>query len=168
VTGVPDRLRWAVELVDPAADELLLEVGCGPGVAATLVCERLQTGRLLALDRSATAIARAARRNSGHLAAGRLVLQQCELRDLEIAPASLSHAFAIDVNVFWTTTAAAELQVLREALRPGGRMHLVYGVGPGDPGRVSGAVAGRLASAGFDDIAVRESSSAFGLTAVRP
>jgi trans-aconitate methyltransferase len=32
--------------------ERLLEIGCGSGVAAALVCARLDDGRLLAIDRS--------------------------------------------------------------------------------------------------------------------
>jgi len=71
---VPDRLRWAVDVVDPQPDEELLEVGCGPGVAAALVCERLASGRLHAVGRSATAAERTRRRGADHLASGRLHL----------------------------------------------------------------------------------------------
>lgn len=41
-----------------------MELGCGPGVAAALVCRQLETGHLLAIDRSAVAVSRTAQRNA--------------------------------------------------------------------------------------------------------
>ena len=35
-------------------------------------------------------------------------------------------AFGVNVNLFWTTTADAELGVLSSVLEPGGVVHLVY------------------------------------------
>jgi trans-aconitate methyltransferase len=59
---VPHRIRWAVDLLDIHPDHRILEIGCGPGVAAGLVTERLTTGHLVAIDRSATAVRRATAR----------------------------------------------------------------------------------------------------------
>ena len=66
-----ERLRSVVEHLDILRDDRVLEIGCGHGVAATLVCERLETGHLTAIDRSPAMIAAAARRNAGFVAAGR-------------------------------------------------------------------------------------------------
>jgi ubiquinone/menaquinone biosynthesis C-methylase UbiE len=61
----------------------LLEIGGGPGVAASLVCEQLDRGSLLLIDRSATAIERARRRNPEHVASGRLALETVDVADLD-------------------------------------------------------------------------------------
>jgi 16S rRNA A1518/A1519 N6-dimethyltransferase RsmA/KsgA/DIM1 with predicted DNA glycosylase/AP lyase activity len=49
--GMSERLRSIVEQMEIRSDDWVLEIGCGQGVAGTLVCERLDTGRLTAADR---------------------------------------------------------------------------------------------------------------------
>jgi trans-aconitate methyltransferase len=59
---VSDRLRAVVDRLDVQPGDRILEIGCGHGVAATLVCERLgESGRLTAIDRSPKMIEAAAR-----------------------------------------------------------------------------------------------------------
>lgn len=43
---------WATELLNVHPNDFLLEIGCGPGVTASLVAEKLETGELHLLDRS--------------------------------------------------------------------------------------------------------------------
>ncbi|HEV3504599.1 MAG TPA: hypothetical protein VG637_04850, partial [Actinomycetes bacterium] len=44
-TAVPERIRWAVEVLSPAPEDHVLEIGCGPGVAVAAICRRLTGGR---------------------------------------------------------------------------------------------------------------------------
>src|SRR5688572_5882127 len=81
VTQVPARMAWAVQLLELTPQDRVLEFGCGLGVAASLVADRLPGGQVTAIDRSTTALARAAARNAGHLASGRLALEQVSLGD---------------------------------------------------------------------------------------
>jgi SAM-dependent methyltransferase len=129
---VPARIAWAVELVHPQPADRVLEIGCGPGVAAGLVADRLsEGGYIVAIDRSAAAIARAGARNASHVASGRLVLEQVALADFQ-PDGRLDKAFGVNVNLFWTTSAAPECDMLLTALTSGGTLHLVYD-GPGGP-----------------------------------
>ncbi len=43
---VPSRIAWALSVVAPAPDDRVVELGCGPGMAAALVCERLTGGHM--------------------------------------------------------------------------------------------------------------------------
>jgi SAM-dependent methyltransferase len=153
---VPERIRWAVATMAPAPDDRLLEIGCGPGVAVSAVCERLDGGRITAIDRSATAIDRAARRNADHVAAGRAVLRVAALEsldptDLPEGPGGFDKVFAMNVNLFWVRTPTRELALVRALLKPDGALFLFYGYGT--PGRgtpaVPEALGAHLADAGF-------------------
>lgn len=151
------RHQWAVDLLAPGPDDRLLEIGCGPGVATALVCDRLRGGRLLAVDRSATAVRRAAERNAGHVAAGRLEVRVAAVDELDLPPASLDAAFSVNVNLFWTRTPTRELDLLAAALRPGGRLHVCFGPdGPQAPARILEPIAAALAGHGFVEVAVRD------------
>lgn len=138
-------------------------------MAAALVCERLTAGRLLAVDRSSVAIERTAERNAEHLASGRLDLLQSPLDALTVAPSSIDTAFAINVNLFWVASPRRELAVLRQALRPGGTLHVLYGAaGPADADRVTGTVSAALRAHGFTHVAITDADARFGVLARAP
>ena len=166
---VPERISWAVELVDPAGPDSIVEIGCGPGVAAALVCDRLADGgHLLAVDRSPVAVERTRRRNARHLESGRLSVRQSTLAELEAPPGNADKAFTVNVNVFWTGDAAPELAVLHALLRPGGRLYLLYGGGPTGTDRVSGPIERKLRAGGFTDVEVVAGEVGTGVLARRP
>jgi SAM-dependent methyltransferase len=160
--AAPERVRWAVEQLDPGPDEQLLEIGCGPGVAVALICERLAGGRIVAIDRSATAIGRATRRNAEHIAAGKAVLLTTALEDLQPTDVlggaeGFDKIFAMNVNLFWVRSPTRELDLVKRLLGPGGALYLFYGYGerpqPGkdveNAARVPEALAGHLTGSGF-------------------
>jgi SAM-dependent methyltransferase len=147
---VPERIAWAVELLDVAPADRILELGCGPGVAVSLICERLDGGHITAIDRSATAVQRTQARNADHIAAGRATVEPVELSRFRGEPGWFDKAFAVNVNVFWTSPADAECVVLARALRPGGTVLLVYGgPRPGEGRDVGPRVATTLERHGF-------------------
>lgn len=146
----PQRLQWAVQVLNVAPEDEILEIGCGPGVAVSLVCEQLAGGKITAIDRSATAIKQAAKRNADHLASGKAALLHIDLADLALAGQHFDKVFAVNVNLFWVRPAGHELLVIKDLLRPGGVVHLVYET-PGEEQaeRVANAVTSALASHGY-------------------
>jgi cyclopropane fatty-acyl-phospholipid synthase-like methyltransferase len=148
--AVPERVRWAVEMLDVQPGDRVLEIGCGPGVAAALICERLVDGRMLAIDRSPLQIERSRRRNDACIASGRFSLEAVELAELDTGEARFDKVFAINVNVFWTGPATGELAAVRRALAPDGRLFLFYALpGPEQARRAVEDVSGLLQAEGF-------------------
>lgn len=118
-----ERFRWAVEVLDPAPSDRLLEIGCGPGVAVSLICPRLSGGRIVAIDRSRPMIDRAVRRNARCVEEGRASFETVGLSDADFRGARFDTAFAINVRLF-QANARRELDVLRQALKPTGALYL--------------------------------------------
>jgi ubiquinone/menaquinone biosynthesis C-methylase UbiE len=98
--GLSERLRSVVDRLDVRPDDRVLEIGCGHGVAATLVCQRLDTGRLTAVDRSEKMIEAATRRNAMYVEAGKAEFIVAALEDLDLAGRRFDKIFAVRVGLF--------------------------------------------------------------------
>ena len=110
--------------VQPA--DHVLEIGCGPGAGAELICSRLETGKLFAIDRSESGVDRTKRRNAKYVEAGRLTVRQIDLATLRVPVKRLNKVFAFNVNLFWVRDCADEIALLHERVLPGGAVFLFY------------------------------------------
>jgi ubiquinone/menaquinone biosynthesis C-methylase UbiE len=114
-----DRLQRVVDQLDIGPDDRVLEIGCGHGVAATLVCERLDEGRLTAVDRSPKMIEAATRRNAAYVDSGTAEFLVASLEDLDLGDRRFDTVFAVRVGLFHREPERARSPV--EAwLAPGG------------------------------------------------
>jgi cyclopropane fatty-acyl-phospholipid synthase-like methyltransferase len=75
------RLASIVDALPVQPNSRVLEIGCGPGAAARAVAARLTTGHILAIDRSASAIAQARAGAADEIAAGRMSARQAAVED---------------------------------------------------------------------------------------
>lgn len=123
--AMSERLRSIVDGLDVRPDQRILEIGCGHGIAATYVCERLVTGRLTAIDRSAKMIDAAARRNAPHVEAGRAEFLVAALEDLDLADRRFDTIFAVRVGLFRREPERAR-ELAGRWLAHGGRIHAFY------------------------------------------
>ena len=80
------RLAAAVDVLPLRPEMRVLEIGCGPGAAARAVAERLTTGHILAIDRSATAVAQAAAGSAAGIADGRMSVRRVAAEDFVPEP----------------------------------------------------------------------------------
>ena len=120
-----ERLQARVDQLGIRPHHRVLEIGCGHGVAATLVCERLDGGRLTAIDRSPKMIEAATRRNAPFAEAGRAEFLVRHLEDLDLGDRRFDKVFAVRVRLFHTEPERARALV-DPWLAPGGRVRAFY------------------------------------------
>ena len=120
-----ERLRSIVESLDVRPGDRVLEIGCGHGVAATLVCERLGEGRLTAVDRSAKMIEAATRRNAEHVASGRAEFLVASLEELDLGERRFDTVFAVRVGLFHRDPDRAR-SLAERWLAPGGQVRAFF------------------------------------------
>jgi ubiquinone/menaquinone biosynthesis C-methylase UbiE len=122
---VSERLRKVVDALGIRPGDRVLEIGCGHGVAATFVCERLDGGRLTAVDRSPKMIEAAARRNAAHVEAGRAEFLVMRLEELDLGARRFDKVFAVRVGLFHRAPERAH-RLVEPYLAPGGRIVSVF------------------------------------------
>ena len=122
---VSERLRTIVEQLQLRPDDRVLEIGCGHGVAATFVLERLVGGRLTAIDRSRTMIAAAVRRNAAAVEAGTAEFIVGSLETIDLGERRFDVGFAVRVGLFRREPERATTLAARW-LAPGGRLLVFY------------------------------------------
>jgi ubiquinone/menaquinone biosynthesis C-methylase UbiE len=120
-----ERLRLLVERMDIQPHDLVLEIGCGHGVAATLVCQRLRGGHLTAVDRSRKMIEAATRRNAEYIAAGKAEFIVANLEDLDMGDRRFDKIFAVRVGLFYREPKRAR-SIAEKWLASGGKVFTVF------------------------------------------
>jgi len=122
---VSERLRSIVEGLGIRPDDRVLEIGCGHGVAATFVCDRLDGGRLTAIDRSPKMIEAASRRNAAYVEARKAEFLVTTLEDADLGERRFDKIFAVRVGLFHREPDRAR-GLAEQWLAPGGTIAAVF------------------------------------------
>ena len=134
MSALSPRLAAIVEALPLRPDSRVLEIGCGPGAAARAVAHRLTTGHILAIDRSAAAIAQAGAASAEEIGSGRMSVRQVAAEEFVLRADEEPYdlVFAVRVGALDGRHPEAGQLVLRrvaEATRAGARLF----VDGGDP-----------------------------------
>jgi cyclopropane fatty-acyl-phospholipid synthase-like methyltransferase len=121
------RLAAIVDALPLTPQSHILEIGCGPGAAARAIAQRLDTGHILAIDRSAKAVAQARSGSPREIESGRMSVRQADAESFVVRPGDrlFDVVFAVRVGALDGRHPDAGRQALariRAVLAPGGRV----------------------------------------------
>ncbi|RWB53670.1 bifunctional 2-polyprenyl-6-hydroxyphenol methylase/3-demethylubiquinol 3-O-methyltransferase UbiG [Mesorhizobium sp.] len=127
--GISERITAFVEALPLKPGLRVLEIGCGPGVAARAVARRIGHGFILAIDRSEKAIQLARAGSADEMALDCLDFRCVAIEDFALRPGDplFDIAFAMRVGALdgrHPETGRAALARIKSALRPGGRLFI--------------------------------------------
>jgi ubiquinone/menaquinone biosynthesis C-methylase UbiE len=112
--------RLVVELLEIRAEDRVLEIGCGPGVALAEAASRANRGFVTGADPSSVMVGQARRRCRKAIAAGRAEVRQAPAAALPYPAASFTRAFSVNALPHWPS-AREGLAEVRRVLMPEAR-----------------------------------------------
>jgi cyclopropane fatty-acyl-phospholipid synthase-like methyltransferase len=126
------RLAAIVDALPLEPHLRVLEIGCGPGAAARAVANRLVTGHILAIDRSAAAVEQTRTASAKEIGSGRMSVRRAAIEDfvLESDEESFDLVFAVRVGALDGRHPEAGDLALRRiaaATKPGARLFIDRG-----------------------------------------
>ena len=111
----PPRIKWALELLDVQPHDSVLEIGCGSGIAAQRILEKLTgKGWYYGVDKSDVAVKATFKRVHDPDHPDRAIIRKGAFEADNHEPLIFSRVLAVNCNVFWTDDG--------EALRGVGRL----------------------------------------------
>lgn len=122
---ISDRFSWALSIVRPGGADQILEVGCGSGLLVQRVAPFLATGCMVAVDRSASMIEAARKRNRLFTEQGKVRLHQEAYTPALFGPHTFDKAIAFNVSAFWQSPEEV-LPAVRMHLKAKGRFYLLH------------------------------------------
>lgn len=120
-----ERLRRIVEGMAIKPDDRILEIGCGHGVAVSLMGEYLKRGFITAIDRSQRMIESAQRRNAKLVALKRVEFFVAEFEAFDPGDVTFDKILAVRVGLFHREPARARVLASRW-LKDGGKLFVEY------------------------------------------
>ncbi len=126
---ISDRLSRIVEALPLKEGMRILEIGCGPGVAAKAIAGRFDKVYVLAIDRSEKAIRQAVKNAGEEIGKGKLAFRVARIEEFaqEESAGLFDLAFAVRVGALdgrHPEIEEASLRNIRRMLKPEGRLFI--------------------------------------------
>lgn len=120
-----DRIHRLVEAMNIQPHDQILEIGFGHGGAAALICEKLNGGHYLGIDRSAKMVAAAAKRNAAFVSAGVAEFVEASMESYDPGRKRFDKVLAMRVRLFHEQPAEAR-RLVEGWLAPHGQLFIAY------------------------------------------
>lgn len=129
LSGLSPRLAAVVDALPLQPHTRVLEIGCGPGTAARAVAALLVRGHILAIDRSAKAIAQAQTSAAQEIGSGRMSVRHVAVEEFSLQPDEepFDIVFAVRVGALDGRHPELKKQALKRiaaAVNPGGQLFI--------------------------------------------
>lgn len=119
-----DLNTWAIDQLAVRPDDIVLEIGFGPGLAVQTLAKRARNGHIDGVDVSPLMVEQATRRNAAMVKAGRVRLRIGAVSALPFESGRFDKVLAVNNVQFWPQL-ADDLHEVARVLRPGGALAIV-------------------------------------------
>lgn len=150
------RNRWTIDLLDVEESDVVLELGCGPGIALSYAASIARKGQIVGVDHSEVMVRQASRRLASEMEQGKVSVRCMPVSDVPSLAMTFDKIYSANVAQFFADPVPVFL-MLRTCLRPGGLIATTYqprgkGAQAADAARAADKFATVLLAAGFTDI----------------
>jgi len=118
------RVLWTIEQLQISAQDKILEIGFGPGVAIREISKIIRNGTIAGIDHSKIMLQQASRRNLQAIKSGRVDLKVGSSDSLPFPENLFTKVFGINVNIFGNDP-SANMKELKRVLEPRGKLAIV-------------------------------------------
>jgi trans-aconitate methyltransferase len=151
------RNEWTVDLLDLAPHHVVLELGCGPGLALERCAGRLTTGQAVGIDHSAVMVRQARRRLARHIRDGSAEVRHGDVEGLATIEEQFDRIFSLNVIQF-VPDQQRLFRLIRNSLRPDGMVATTYQPRTANPTHsqaldMADRIEAAMCETGFGDIA---------------
>ena len=124
---IPERFTWMGTLMNIRPDDNVLEIGCGVGLGAAVLCLNLGKGKLIALDKSTAMLEKARQRNIIAVQSGKCKFVHTDFLSFDPKGARFDKVLCFNINFFWTKRASQEVKKIKSLLKKQGVLYIAYG-----------------------------------------
>lgn len=153
-----ERNLWVVSLLDIQPEDLVLEIGFGPGIAVAAAAAKIAAGLVVGIDHSPLMVANATARNRDAIASRKVQLIESTVDAVSSLHGRFDKVFAVNSFGFWPER-EKKLHRIREAMSPGGLLAIATqprarGATDGTAVFAGECIGKMLSTAGFDKVRV--------------